>query len=77
MIEAYSEKGEDGEWFTEGLKPRSKFKTLPMLVGIRNGWWRNDENFLVTIQGSAMFCKKMLSNLENIGGAPRDTLSRD
>ena len=49
---------------------RLKYKSLPTLVGVRNGRWKADKNSLVLIQGSARFSKKMLSNLESIGITP-------
>jgi hypothetical protein len=55
LVEVYSEKGEDNEWFTD--EPRLKLKVLPTLVGVRNGRWKSDNNSLVLIQGSPMFCK--------------------
>ena len=46
---------------------RTKTKILPTVLGVRNGRWRTSNNAVLLIQGSANFCRQMVTGLVRIG----------
>ena len=55
------------DWYRSNMELLTPITSFPTVAGLAQADWRHEPNKIITIQGSYLFCKKMVNGLIGLG----------
>ena len=57
----------EADWYRPNMDLLTSVSAFPTVAGLAQANWRHEPNVIITIQGSALFCKEMVNGLISLG----------